>query len=309
MKDPEPFVRYYLKNITIALLRKLQGEVEELSDWHVLDPSVFSYENSYGYEPWSTKDDDTQLRKMKTRVSCALLETHTIVEHHNPSVVGGSLLWNFPDRVSTVLCDILTLCSLARNEYMHKVLIEWSVDDTNKGFSTDASKLTQGRASILEIKQLGDFVRCGLAKLNQPEWVQGTGFTPAIHWYIHALRSFLSAPPAVPLTLFWLALDILAVANASKNGQKDKNRVKQYLAEELGFNQGSPVFLDKEIDDWWDTRCYAVHPQKKLKLPEKVRNCRFEQIRDFAIFLLVNVLQPQTPQVKEGFVSQLQSYD
>lgn len=289
------FIRYYIGNISISTLEKVQRGSGKFDDWTLISGDDFKYRDSYGYEQVKGTHEEW----------IELIRKHSVIaELRNLKKAGSSSLW----RKAPLLADVLTLLSLARATHYPILTIERNLGGEPKIDRGIWYPETAGR-NIVPFSNLGQFVSEALIFIEQhPSWLEDRGFDPSIYWYIQAQK--VIAPSILEMALYWVSLEILAstyVEDKALNIEHKKERVKKFLADK-GYSGHEWDFLDETINDWYKVRNNAFHEGKDPAIPTNTLSIRKQQVRDFTSLVLVEMLQDQGEERRQQIADRMKQY-
>ena len=291
------FIRYYIGDISIVTLQRIQKESGKFDDWILISGSDFKYSDSYGYE---------QIENTHEKWIELLRGRSVIAENREPNNIEDSFIWLNASRMA----DILILLSIARAKYYPRLLFEKNLGDN---YSFQIGLITReepGNRDIVEISNLGQFISEALTFIERNRnWLKDSAFVPSIYWYTQAQQSFGIAPSILEMALYWVSIEIVAgnYIDGNRLGiTSKKQRVKRFI-EDRGYTGVTWNFLDQVVDDWYQTRCAAFHEGEET-LPIGVLTTRRQQVRDFVSLVLVEMLQQQEDTKKKEIAARIQIY-
>lgn len=298
------FIRYYIGDIPYSLARTLQhllSEFPQLNDWYCIPVNEFDYTRSLGYLPGTNEGE----------IKCVKRHCTVIVEHHDPdAVVGSSLIWkNMPSSPATLIDDILTLCSIAKSQYIPAIAQEiLSLDRPLRIIHRPIAPPSDLKEVILQ-DGLESFITDSLATLQQRNWKEVSGFIPAISWYAQAQRLFRAGIFGLEFSLYWIVLEILGLAYVRKLSPEmhKEEQVTEFL-NSRGFTGNSWSFLTDAIEDWYRVRNYAFHEGRLPDWSKDKFEQRWRQLAEFVSLVFADLLQPQSEDQKEQIGSRLSGY-
>lgn len=284
------------------MLQRLLLESPEFRNWRWIPVGRFDYKNSFGHLPGS---NDAEIECIKRR--CA-----AIIEHHDPdAVIGSSLIWtSTPSSPATLIDDVLTLCSIAKSQYIPVVAQEILLFEGNLRIVHRPTAPQSVLQEVIPQDSLGAFVKNGLAMLQQKDWKEDSGFIPAIQWYTQAQQLFRAGIFSLGFSLYWIVLEILGLAYIQRQSLRidsKKERVMQFLNSK-GFTGDSWSFLSDAVEDWYKVRNYAFHEGHLPDWPRGKLEQRWTQLAEFVSFVLVDLLQPQGENRRDQIGMRLSKY-
>ena len=290
----ETFIRYYIYQIepwSLAfLIQNVLEKLPEFNQWQWIPADKFDYPTSRGYLPGS---NDAEVEYTKRKCTA-------IIEHNNPAkVIGNSLIWH-SDELSpaTLIDDFLTLCSIAQSKHIYVRGLEYLTPDGDLRIIQRPIAPPLPFREVIATANLCTFIFAALFRLRQPGWKDNTGFLPAIHWYSQAHRSFRTGMFPLEMSLYWIVLEVLALAYIQKyhleSTVKRKDERVRIFVSSMGCVNGAWGFLDDAISDWYAIRCASFHEgQLPTWTPSKFQQ-RWRQIGEFTSYILAALLQKQS---------------
>lgn len=300
------FIRYYVSDIPFSLAEQLQHlltRLPELKDWQWILKQQFDYKKGFGFLPGTNVSE----------VECIIKRCSAIIEHRNPGTVIGSFIWKSrPDSPATVVDDILTICSVAKAQYIYARAQEVLEPSGKLRIVHRPDAPASDLKEVIPEASLGAFIIDGLSRLKQQNWKENIGFDPAIHWYAQAQRLFRAGIFPLELSLYWIVLEVLARVYIQHQGLLTKirnkaDRVKEFI-DSRGFKRGSWSFLDAAIGDWYKVRCAAFHEGELPVWSQQKFEQRWRQLAEFTSFVLADLLQPQSHSQKDQIGMRLSGY-
>jgi hypothetical protein len=293
----EDFVRCYIGDMALSMLKEVQRECGWLNEWKFIQGSQFNHKESYGYKEIFTRDE---------LLLEAIAKRSVIAETTEPATIKPSFIWNN----ALIIADALTLLSVARARYYSCLAVEKNLGEEYSIAWGVMTRETVGNWDIVPITQLGTFISEGLGIIeSNPNLLTETGFVPSIYWYSQAQVSFNTGPSVLEMALYWVTVEILAGTYLDRCGitiPNKKERVKRFIADK-GYTSTPWGFLDQVIDDWYQTRNAAFH-EGKQELSVDVLTVRRQQVRDFTSLVLVEMLQKQDEVRKKELIKRIQDY-
>lgn len=293
----EDFIRYYIGDIHLSMLKTVQRESGKFNEWELMQGSEFDYKNSYGYQEDPPRDDS---------LLEVLAKRSIIAETRQPASVKSSILWLKASNIA----DVLTLLSLARVRHHFPLAIETKL---GTGYGVHLGLMPReitGNWGIVSISNLGGFISEALTFIeNNPSWLEESGFTPSIYWHQQAQMIYPTAPSILEMGLYWVSLE--ALANTYIEAQRidvpyKKERVKRFITDR-GYTGKDWDFLGEAVDGWYIARNDAFHEGKE-KLPIELLIKRRQQLRDFTSLVLVDMLQQQDEAKKTEIATRMRKY-
>lgn len=294
----EDYIRCYIGDISFTTLRNVQKRSGKFDDWELMLGSKFERKGSYGYKEISDRDES---------LIEALAKRSVIAENRDPENSKSSLIWNN----ALLIADVLTLLSLARARYYPTLLVEKNLGNKYSISWGVKTPETSGNWDIVPISNLGQFISTALTSIEQnPVWLKDSGFVPSIYWFTQAQQAYGTAPSILEMALYWVSIEIVAGIYIDRCGFRitnKKERVKRFITDK-GYSGNFWNFLDKVVDDWYQTRCAAFHEGQEPPLSVAVLRARRKQVRDFASLVLVDVLQKQDETREKDIAVRMESY-
>lgn len=299
---PKKFLRYYLCRIDLTTWKQLAEKIDPLKQWKFTSAGQFLDQyHSHGY-PGGNKEQ--VVAEIKHHSLAGI-----VVEWEDPSF-GGSVLWtNSP--VNTELDDVLTLYSIAESRYTQAVIWEYGDGQTlTHGRRPDPflhDSTTQPFRSVIDWKAIPDFISAGMKRLQDPGWVQNTGFLPAVLWQQQAQVAHQFARERLEFALYWVTLEVLARAHFDSLPANEKHKVSKSKGEfeekavakmlqDFGFRGSSWGFVEDARKDWYKARNDAFHQGKRPEWsstdPDRWVS-RLRQIAEVTNLTLAQVIEPQ----------------
>jgi len=293
----EDFIRCYIGDISLITLQNVQRRSGKFDDWELTQGSQFKLKQSYGYNQHLTRDE---------ALIEALAKRSVIAENRQPQNSKPSFIWNN----ALLIADVLTLLSLARARYYPTLVVEKNLRDRYSIAWGVMTPETTGNWDIVPISNLGQFISAALTFIEKnPSWLENSGFTPSIYWYVQAQQAFGTSPSILEMALYWVSLEIVAGTYIKEQGlsiAKKEERVRHFVTDK-GYTGNTWDFLDKAIDDWYQIRCAAFHEGKQL-LTREVLIARRQQIRDFVSLVFIEMLQEQDKARKKELATRMRNY-
>lgn len=302
----ELFIRYYINEIPYSRAERLHDIISKLpsfKDWQWISANKFDYKKSHGYFPGLDEE-----------IECIRKKCSAIIEHHNPTlVIGSSLIWNTGrGSPATIIDDLLTLFSIAQSKYINARVVESLLPGNQLDITHRPIAPLSSHNQVIFDVELETFIAESLVRLQDYNWIQESGFKPAIYWYRQAQQSFRASMFSLELSLYWIVLEILAEAYVQKNGltrtiRYKKDRVKGFLASQR-LQDGHWGFIDTIIDDCYEIRCASFHEGKLPKWPTERFEQRWRQFVEFVSFVLANLLQEQSEENRKQIALRISQY-
>lgn len=294
----EDFYRWYIGYINLSTFERVQRESGKFNEWGLSQGSGFNIKESYGYREGIQKQDELMLE--------AIAQRSIIAETRQPESVKQSVFWN--DALN--LADVITLLSLARARYYSAFARERNLGEKYSISWGLIPRDIAGNWDIITISNLGKFISEALTFVERnPNWLEESGFTPSLYWFIQAQISYNTAPSILEMGLYWVSMETIAGTYIEVNRlgiTNKKERVKRFISDK-GYSGDVWSFLDEVIDDWYLVRNDLFH-EGKQNLSLALLSRRRQQIRDFTSLVLVEMLQPQGEERRKEIATRMQNY-
>lgn len=217
----EPLIRYIINAPHTIFWTQFYAPFLKRRNWHVLEPSNFSYESSYGFNSVIDRIPGAQI----SDVDYCLKNAAIVVEYHgnppNDSVFE-------PSSERTIIDDLLAFMSIyfgGNCQYL------WKETRQSAGKWSPSRALMIGGEGFRELAAPPERVidHFEKAMIIIPT-IDKTRLSLAIQWFFSALREFEIGRPLVEAALNWVCLE--SQANfLGKSGNKFQ-KVKSLLADQ-----------------------------------------------------------------------------
>lgn len=247
----EPLIRYIINSPHTVWWTQFAAPFLNSKNWHVLEPSNFSYESSYGFNSVIHRIPGAQISDVKDRLKNAAI----IVEYHGDPPNDSAFQ---PSSEKTVIDDLLAFTSIYFGRYCQYI---WKERRQTGGEWSSSLGLMIGGEGFRELaappeKTIYHFQNA-IATIPK---VDKTRLILAIQWFFSALIEFETRRPLLEAALNWVCLE--SQANFLGKPGKKFQGVKSLLADQQ--------FPDiPRLRDLYALRNDAFHDGKLSQLTEE----------------------------------------
>lgn len=200
MECHKPFIRYIINAPHTYWWKEFGAPFLNKKNWFILEPSSFSFESSYGFDPIISRP--LSGKQIPDEDYC--LENAAIVVEFRGDTIYDSVF--NPTNENTIIDDLLAFMSIYSGKYCHYLWKEvrqlggqWSASQAIM-MSDEGIK---GPWSALPDKSIDYFERA----LSVIPTIDETRLRLAIQWFFSALREFEIGRPLVKVALNWVCLE------------------------------------------------------------------------------------------------------
>lgn len=292
------FVRCYIENISPYYISFFQNECPVLDGWIFCWGPDFDYESSYGYQPGIWLADSTFIMAAKER--------SIIAENRSPATAKKSIIWNN----ALIISDVITLLGISQGHYISIVAIERKIGtkySINRGLFTGDD---QGYLGLVPLNRLNSFINDSIKFMEEnTDWLQKSGFKPAIYWYIQAQISYLTSPTILAIGLYWISLEVMAKIYAEENGlrmtKKDK-MIFRFLSDKV-YTGPEWDFITEIVVNCYKIRNELFHEGTQSFDPPKITQLH-KQLRDLMSYIFIDMLQKQDSKQVQKILQNIKNY-
>jgi len=157
---------------------------------------------------------------------------------------------------TTSVNDMMILLSLAqsRNIYYPKAEDIGDTETQMWGMPLGGNRKADGFEVIIGL-EIVNFLNTALSQIRKPEWLDETGFMPAVFWWLESI--YEGRPLETKFVSGFIALEILA--NIHANSKRIKNSGVKTRIKALRNSYGWNFMDDTRVKDWIDIRDKYMH--------------------------------------------------
>ena len=196
----KPFIRYIVNAPHTYWWKEYGTQFLNKRNWHILEPSIFSFKSSYGFDP--TVDRNLPRKRIPDDEYC-LENAAIVIEYHGDPVYDSILN---PSNDNTIIDDLLAFMSIYSGKYCHYL---WKEKRQLGGQWSASQAIIMSDEGIkgswpAPPEKAMDFFEKALTIIPS---IDRTRLRLALQWFFSGLREFELGRPLVEAALNWVCLE------------------------------------------------------------------------------------------------------
>ena len=193
-------------------------------------------------------------------------------------------------KITTTVDDMMILLSLAQSRNVFYAKAEDTVQNSNWIMPLGGNRKAWGVQFIIEA-EIESFLSVSLTQIHQYGWLEKTGFTPAVFWWLESI--YEGRPLEIKFVAGFIALEILA--NIHANSKRIRNSGVEERIKALSNSYGWSFMDNTLVKDWTDIRDKYMHAGrirslKRFSKDKALLGTRFFQLMSSMQIVLIDLL-------------------
>ena len=193
-------------------------------------------------------------------------------------------------KITTTVDDMMILLSLAQSRNVFYAKAEDTVQNSNWIMPLGGNRKAWGVQFIIEA-EIESFLSVSLTQIHQYGWLEKTGFTPAVFWWLESI--YEGRPLEIKFVAGFIALEILA--NIHANPKRIRNSGVEERIKALSNSYGWSFMDNTLVKDWTDIRDKYMHAGrirslKRFSKDKALLGTRFFQLMSSMQIVLIDLL-------------------